>query len=46
MAAYNQDLLQDAAYHLDNHKTNLTRIKLDYNRERELVSFIDQLIKD
>ena len=46
MAAYNQNLLQDAAYHLDNHKTNLTRIKLDYNRERELVTFIDQLIKD
>lgn len=46
MEAYNQNLLQDASYHLDNHKTNLTKLKLAYNRDRELVSFIDQLIKD
>jgi hypothetical protein len=46
MAAYNQDLLQDAFYHLDNLKLKLTRIKLTSNRDRALVNCIDELLKD
>jgi len=46
MEAYNQNLLQDASYHLDNLKVNLTKLKLVYNRNRELVAFIDGLIED
>lgn len=46
MEAYNQDLLHDAFYHLDNLKMNLTKLKLIYNRNRELVDFADGLIKD
>lgn len=46
MEAYNQNLLQDASYHLDNLKVNLTKLKLAYNRDRELVAFIDSLIRD
>jgi hypothetical protein len=46
MEAYNQDLLQDTSYHLDNLKINLTRLKILYNRERNTVDLIDDLIKD
>jgi hypothetical protein len=46
MEPYNQDLLQDAFYHLDNLKFNLTKLKLDYNRDRVIVTYIDQLLKD
>lgn len=46
MAAYNHDLLPDAFYHLDNLKLNLTKLKLAYNRDRQIVSSIDDLLKD
>ena len=46
MGAYNQDLLQDAFYHLNNLKSNLTKLKLAYNRDRLIVSYIDDLLKD
>ena len=46
MEAYNQDLMQDAFYHLDNLKSNLTKLKLAYNRDRLIVSYIDDLLKD
>lgn len=46
MAAYNHDLLPDAIYHLDNLKLNLTKLKLAYNRDRQIVSDIDDLLKD
>jgi hypothetical protein len=46
MEPYNHDLLQDAFYHLDNLKFKLTELKLEHNRNRELVYFIDDLIKD
>lgn len=46
MEAYNQNLLQDAFFHIDNLKKNLTILKLNYNRNRELVSAIDEILKD
>lgn len=46
MEPYNQDLLQDAFYHLNNLKSNLTKLKLAYNRDRLIVSYIDDLLKD
>ena len=46
MEPYNKDLLQDAFYHLDNLKSNLTKLKLAYNRDRLIVSYIDDLLKD
>jgi hypothetical protein len=46
MEPYNQDLLQDAFYHLQNLKFNLTKLKLAYNRDRLIVSYIDDLLKD
>jgi hypothetical protein len=46
MEPYNQDLLQDAFYYLDNLKFNLTKIKLAYNRDRAIVNHIDNLLKD
>jgi hypothetical protein len=46
MVAYNQNLLQDAFHHLDNLKLKLTKLKLAYNRDRIIVSCIDDLLKD
>lgn len=46
MAAYNQDLLQDAFYHLDMLKLKQTKIKLAYNRDRVIVNCMDELLKD
>jgi hypothetical protein len=41
MEAYNQDLLKDAVYHLDNLKFDLTKLKLAYNRDREIMTYVD-----
>ena len=46
MEPYNQDLLQDAFCHLDNVKFKLTKLKLDYNRDLVIVTYIDHLLKD
>lgn len=46
METYNQDLLQDIFYHLDNLKVDLTRLKILYNRERNIVNSVDSLIND
>lgn len=46
MEPYNKDLLQDAFYHLENLKFNLTKLKLDYNRDRVIVTYVDHLLKD
>ena len=46
MVAYNQDLLQDAFYHLDMLKTKQTKVKLAYNRDRVIVNCMDELLKD
>lgn len=45
MEPYNQDLLQDAFYHLNNLKFNLTKLKLAYNRDRAIVNNIDHLLE-
>ena len=46
MVAYNQDLLQDAFYHLDMLKIKQTKVKLAYNRDRVIVNCMDELLKD
>lgn len=46
MAAYNQDLLHDAFYHLDILKVKQTKVKLAYNRDRVIVNCMDELLKD
>lgn len=46
MAAYNQDFLQDAFFHVDNLKLTLTRLKITYNRDRTIVCCIDKLLYD
>ena len=46
MEPYNQDLLQDAFYHIGNLKFNLTKLKLANNRDRTIVNHIDDLLKD
>ena len=46
MVAYNQDLLQDAFYHLDMLKIKQTKLKLAYNRDRLIVNCMDDLLKD
>ena len=46
MEPYNQDLLQDAIYHLHDLELNLTKLKLAYNRDRVIVNYIDHLLKD
>lgn len=46
MEEYNQDLLQDVFFHINNLKLKQTKLKLAYNRDRIIVSCIDDLLKD
>lgn len=45
MEAYNQNLLNDVFYHLHNLKQKITHVKLNYNRDRDLVNTVDDLLK-
>jgi hypothetical protein len=46
MQAYNEDLLQNAFFHFERLKRNLTELKLTYSKDRAIVNHIDALLKD